>query len=104
MAYLDMDAMVEAARAAGCTAIHPGYGFLSEQAEFARRCERAGITFIGPRVEHHQHDRAELQLRIEVSRHQVDVADELTQSLEGVVLGLDRHQHLGGRGEPVDRQ
>jgi acetyl/propionyl-CoA carboxylase alpha subunit len=48
-AYLDMDQIVQAARERGCDAIHPGYGFLSEQAEFARRVEDAGIAFVGPR-------------------------------------------------------
>ena len=47
-AYLDIDGMLDAARAAGCDALHPGYGFLSENAEFARRCAAAGITFVGP--------------------------------------------------------
>src|SRR5262245_4391772 len=47
-AYLDADAIVQAARAAGCDAIHPGYGFLSERADFARRCRAAGLTFVGP--------------------------------------------------------
>jgi len=51
-AYLDMDAVIEAARTNGCDAIHPGYGFLSERAEFAQRCAKAGLTFIGPKVEH----------------------------------------------------
>ena len=51
-AYLDMDAVIAAAQASGCDAIHPGYGFLSERAEFAQRCAAAGLTFIGPRVEH----------------------------------------------------
>jgi len=46
--YLDQDAIIEVALAQGVDAIHPGYGFLSENAGFARRCERAGITFIGP--------------------------------------------------------
>jgi urea carboxylase len=46
--YLRTDLILAAARAAGATAIHPGYGFLSENADFAEECESAGITFIGP--------------------------------------------------------
>lgn len=50
-AYLDMAGIIAAAKAAGCDAIHPGYGFLSERADFARACQEAGIRFIGPTVE-----------------------------------------------------
>ena len=46
--YLRGDRIVEVAKSSGASAIHPGYGFLSENAEFAERCERAGITFLGP--------------------------------------------------------
>jgi acetyl-CoA carboxylase, biotin carboxylase subunit len=46
--YLCGDRILEAAQKTGATAIHPGYGFLSENAAFARNCERAGIKFIGP--------------------------------------------------------
>ena len=46
--YLDGPAIVAAAEEAGCVAVHPGYGFLSEQADFARLCAEAGLTFIGP--------------------------------------------------------
>lgn len=46
--YLDIEALVQAARRLGADAIHPGYGFLSENAELAAACERAGVSFIGP--------------------------------------------------------
>lgn len=49
--YLNTDAVLHAAASTGCTAVHPGYGFLSENADFARRCASAGITFIGPSAE-----------------------------------------------------
>ena len=47
-AYLDIPEIIDLAKRRGVDAIHPGYGFLSENADFARACEEAGITFIGP--------------------------------------------------------
>jgi acetyl-CoA carboxylase, biotin carboxylase subunit len=46
--YLNINKILEVARGTGAEAIHPGYGLLSENAEFARRCEEAGLIFIGP--------------------------------------------------------
>jgi pyruvate carboxylase len=46
--YLDMDAIIEIALECGANAIHPGYGFLSENATFAQKCKDAGIIFVGP--------------------------------------------------------
>jgi propionyl-CoA carboxylase alpha chain len=50
-AYLDIPAIIDAARKTGCDAIHPGYGFLSENPALARACQDSGIAFIGPPAE-----------------------------------------------------
>src|SRR5690349_16168148 len=47
-AYLDGARLVAVARETGCTAVHPGYGFLSETPDFAQRCLDAGLVFVGP--------------------------------------------------------
>ncbi len=49
--YLRIDAIIDAAKQTGAAAIHPGYGYLAEKAEFAKTCEAAGIVFIGPTPE-----------------------------------------------------
>ncbi|MEO0601923.1 MAG: biotin carboxylase N-terminal domain-containing protein [Myxococcota bacterium] len=50
--YLHAETLIEAARHHGCAAVHPGWGFLSENARFATQCEAAGLTFIGPSPRH----------------------------------------------------
>lgn len=49
--YLNMDRLIQAAKNMGADAIHPGYGFLSENSAFVRRCQENGITFIGPEAD-----------------------------------------------------
>ncbi len=49
--YLNMDRIIQAARNMGADAIHPGFGFLSENSEFVRKCQEHGITFIGPEAD-----------------------------------------------------
>ena len=46
------EAVIAAAKATGCDAIHPGYGFLAERGDFAAACAEAGLTFVGPHVKH----------------------------------------------------
>ncbi|MFX6811609.1 biotin carboxylase N-terminal domain-containing protein, partial [Acinetobacter baumannii] len=48
---LNLDRIIEAAKKTGAEAVHPGYGFLSENADFARRCAAEGIVFVGPTAE-----------------------------------------------------
>jgi pyruvate carboxylase len=47
-AYLDIDALIGVAVGTGCDRVHPGYGFLAENARFAERCAAAGLSFVGP--------------------------------------------------------
>ena len=49
--YLNQEKLIAIAKQTGAQAIHPGYGFLSENPQFARRCEQAGIVFLGPTAE-----------------------------------------------------
>ena len=51
-AYLDIEDLIRIAKDSGADGIHPGYGFLSENIDFARRCQEEGIKFIGPSLEH----------------------------------------------------
>lgn len=70
-AYLSINEIIELAIAKGVDAIHPGYGFLSENAEFARKCEEAGLVFIGPT--HDMMDRLGDKIKSKIVAHEVGV-------------------------------
>ena len=96
--YLDPQKIVSLAKQVGCDAIHPGYGFLSENAEFARLCEEQGIRFIGPHssVIHKMGDKT--QARDSMRAAGVPV----TPGSEGNLKDLDDAVQLAGQiGYPV---
>ncbi|WP_197090944.1 pyruvate carboxylase [Bacillus sp. FJAT-27231] len=87
-AYLDIENIIEIAKQAEVDAIHPGYGFLSENIEFAKRCEEEGIIFIGPTSQHLDMFGDKVKARIQAQRADIPVipgTDGPVDSLEEVV-------------------
>ena len=76
--YLDIDAILAAARSAGADAVHPGYGFLSENAEFAAAVTAAGLTWIGPPPEAVRAMGSKIESKKMMAAAGVPVLDELT--------------------------
>jgi urea carboxylase len=89
--YLDMDKIIAIAKANGVDAIHPGYGFLSENAAFVRRCEAEGIAFIGPTPE--QMELFGLKHKARALAQQADVpltpGTELLKDLQSAVTSAE---------------
>ena len=107
--YLDGEAVVEAARRTGAQAIHPGYGFLSENPELARACDDAGIVFIGPQAETMQLMGDKIAAKQHVAAAGVPVADgvsepglsdeQLIEAVAGMAYPLLIKPAAGGGGK-----
>jgi pyruvate carboxylase len=96
--YLNIPAIIDLAREKGVDAIHPGYGFLSENAEFARACEAAGLVFIGPSAE--LLDRLGDKVAARALAQEAGVA-VLSGSTEAVTAGPETHAMAASLGYPV---
>ena len=110
--YLDIDAVIAAARASGAEAIHPGYGFLSESVGLAEACAESGIVFIGPTVEALQIMGDKARAREHVSRSGVPVVPgfdarglsdaEIREEAEAVGFPLLVKPSAGGGGKGME--
>ena len=92
--YLDISAVIAAAVETGAEAIHPGYGFLSENPAFARACEDAGIVFVGPSAESINLAGNKREARRRLAEYGVPV-------LPGTEIDLDSDSDLGAQAESI---
>ncbi|PTL23573.1 pyruvate carboxylase [Shouchella clausii] len=115
-AYLDIEDIIATAKAHDVDAIHPGYGFLSENIEFARRCQEEGLIFVGPELEHLHMFGDKIQAREQALKAGLPVipgSDGPVASLEEVQAFADQHGYPfiikaslggGGRGMRIVRE
>ncbi|HHH13871.1 MAG TPA: acetyl-CoA carboxylase biotin carboxylase subunit [Thiolapillus brandeum] len=93
--YLNIHRIVNLALQAGCDAVHPGYGFLSENAEFAAACERRGLTFIGPSAEVIRRMGDKTEARKAMIRAGVPVTPGTEENLESLEEALEIAEEIG---------
>ncbi len=96
LSYLDIDALVTAAKVTGADAVHPGYGFLSENADFANAVTKAGMTFIGPTA----HAIEMLGVKSTAREIAVKAGVPITPGSDGIV-GKDYHKVARKIGFPI---
>jgi len=105
--YLDQDKLFDIIRRSGAEAVHPGYGFLSENAEFVRRCEKEGIVFIGPTADQMQafglkHTARQLaqenQVPLLPGTELLETCDEALQAAEAIGYPVMLKSTAGGGG------
>ena len=96
--YLDMERILDAARSTGAEAVHPGYGFLAENAQFARMCEENGLVFIGPKSESMELVGDKIRARISMEKAGIPIIP----GMKGTLKSLDEYvQQASAIGYPV---
>ena len=93
--YLNIDRIIQVALEHGADAIHPGYGFLSENPDFARRCRRAGIVFIGPEPETMEVMGDKISARRRMREAGVPVVPGTTENLNSSEEAIDVCNRIG---------
>ncbi len=93
--YLNIDVIINVAKECGAQAIHPGYGFLSENAAFARRCEDEGIVFIGPSSEVIEKMGSKIAARALMQEAGVPVVPGYDEAVEDVDRAMDMADSIG---------
>ncbi|MCC5946058.1 MAG: pyruvate carboxylase [Bernardetiaceae bacterium] len=93
--YLDIEEIIQTAKKQGANAIHPGYGFLSENVDFARRCGEEGIIFIGPRPEVMQQLGDKVAAKIIARKAKVPVIEDSENPLDSAETAAKEAQKIG---------
>lgn len=93
--YLNVETLIDVARRTGATAVHPGYGFLSERATFVDACEAAGLTFIGPSADNMRLAGTKLSARQAMEAAGVPVIPGSAQPLIDAAVATSVADHLG---------
>lgn len=93
--YLNVETLIDVARRTGATAVHPGYGFLSERATFVDACEAAGLTFIGPSADNMRLAGTKLSARQAMEAAGVPVIPGSAQPLIDAAVAASVADHLG---------
>ena len=90
-----MDKIIAVAKKSACDAIHPGYGFLSERAEFARKVKQAGLVFIGPSAEAMEMMGSKLSAKQAAKRYNVPLVPGTDEAISDLDKALETAKEIG---------
>jgi pyruvate carboxylase len=93
--YLDIEEIIRVAKENGVDAIHPGYGFLSENVDFARRCREAGIAFIGPEPEVMEQLGDKVAAKVLARRVEVPLIEDSQEPLDSEEIAIREAERIG---------